>query len=239
MNRFIFILFLVSSTRAFWNSHKRAVPSSTVWASKERKPWDVFRFVSQSSKFVPTPFSSKASKQLVKPNDLLWKASSPTFTFAPLDDVVMGGASSSTFANGVWKGTVTDANNGGFIGIRNTPNFDWDLSSCRGLELTLRRRTGPSVSRFKVGIRDSMDFNGLVWAASFDLPTTNNPKKIRVPFDKLTPTKFAAVVTGVELNRSNVVGIQLIYSKFEYGGELNPKFAIGDVDLEILEIRAY
>jgi hypothetical protein len=235
MKRFLLILFLASSTWAFLPNKKSTAP--TALASKERKPWDVFRFVSQSSKFVPSPFSSKALKQRVKPNDVLWKASSPSFKFAPLDDVVMGGASSSTFANGVWQGTVTDANNGGFIGIRNTPNFDWDLSACRGLELTLRRRKGPSVSRFKVGIRDSTDFNGLVWAASFDLPTAT--KKIRIPFDKLTPTKFATVVSGVELNRSNVVGLQLIYSKFEYGGELNPKFTLGDVDLEILEIRAY
>lgn len=239
MNRLILILLLASSTRAFLHSNKPAMSSSTALASSERKPWDLFRFVSQSAKFVPTPFSSKAEKQPVKPNAVLWKPSAAAFTFAPLDDVVMGGASSSTFSNGVWKGTVTDANNGGFIGIRNTPNFNWDLTGCRGLEMTLRRRSGPSVSRFKLGIRDSTDFNGLVWAASFDLPTTANPKKIRVPFDKLTPTKFATVATGAILNQSNVVGIQLIYSKFEYNGALNPKFAIGDVDLEILEIRSY
>lgn len=237
MIRFILLIFLVSSTESF-TQNKGAVTSSST-ALTERKPWDLLRFVSQSSKFVPTPFSSKATKQPVKPNDILWKPSAPAFTFAPLDDVVMGGASSSTFSNGVWQGTVTDANNGGFIGIRNTPNFDWDLTGCRGLELTLRRRSGPSVSRFKVGIRDSTDFNGLVWTASFDLPTTTNPKKIRVPFDKLTPTKFATVVTGVTLNQSNVVGLQLIYSKFEYNGALNPKFQLGAVDLEILEIRAY
>lgn len=211
----------------------------TALQASKRQPWDLFRFVSQSSKFVPTPFTAKAKKQLIKPNDLLWRPSAPAFDFAPLDDVVMGGASSSTFFNGAWQGSVTDANNGGFIGIRNTPNFNWDLTNCRGLELTLRKRSGPSVSRFKVGIRDSTDFNGLVWAASVDLQTTTNPKKFRVPLDKLKPTQFAKVVDGAILDRSNVVGIQLIYSKFEYNGELNPKFEIGNVDLEVLEIRAY
>lgn len=241
MNRFLCILVLVSSASAFVLPTKNhpSTTSSTALGSEasQRKPWNPFRFLSQSSKFISMPLSPKPAKQLVKPNDRLWPTTA--FDFAPLDDVVMGGASASTFSNGVWRGTVTDANNGGFIGIRNTPNFDWDLSNCRGLELTLRKRSGPSVSRFKVGIRDSTDFNGLVWAASFDLPITTTPKKIRVPFDKLKPTQFARVVTGEILNRRNVVGIQLIYSKFEYNGQKNPKFEVGNVDLELLEIRAF
>ena len=58
---------------------------------------------------------------------------SNTFTFAPLDDVVMGGVSSSTFssATGKWTGIVSESNSGGFIGIRSTPfSNTLDMSEC-------------------------------------------------------------------------------------------------------------
>ena len=141
----------------------------------QRKPWEFFRFVSQSSKFVPSPFQSKPPLRVVQPGDILWRPESPSneFSFAPLDDVVMGGASASNFdnASGIWRGRVTDANNGGFVGIRNTPYVQWDMRSnnCRGLELKLRSK-GKS-GRFKVGIRDSVDFNGIVWNSSVDVQT--------------------------------------------------------------------
>jgi len=137
-----------------------------------RKPWEFFRFVSQSSKFVSTPFSENPNERKVEPGDLLWEPNAQTeFTFGPLDDVVMGGASSSSFdgSTGIWSGTVTDANNGGFVGIRSTPVFLWDVTRCAGLELTLR--SVMKEGRLKIGLRDSKDFNGLVWNASVDVKT--------------------------------------------------------------------
>jgi len=208
----------------------------------QRKPWDVFRFVSQSAKFVPTPFQQSKGKTVVLPGDILWRpgARENTFSFAPLDDVVMGGASSSNFDNvsGIWRGQVTDANNGGFIGIRNTPYFDWDMSKCRGLEFTVRKKGGSmKENRFKVGLRDSTEFNGIVWSASVEVKMPFS--KIRVPLEKLKPTRFARIVPGEKLRTDNIVGIQFVYSKFEYEGALNDKFEIGDVDVQITEIRAY
>ena len=53
---------------------------------------------------------------------------------------------------------------------------------------------------------------------------------------------FARVVEEQEsqgIQKDNIVGLQLVYSKFEYDGGLNAKFEIGDVDLQIMEIRAY
>ena len=65
------------------------------------------------------------SFHFVSVGETLWTPSSSEnfFRFSPLDDVVMGGASSSTIDNntGIWKGTVTDANNGGFVGVRSVP----------------------------------------------------------------------------------------------------------------------
>merc|ERR1712071_122011 len=96
----------------------------------ERVPWDGLRFLKQTSQFItmPNPLARfDASKQpvLVNPGDVIWEPNSASnpFAWAPLDDVVMGGASQSGFnaATEIWKGTVTSANNGGFVGIRTTP----------------------------------------------------------------------------------------------------------------------
>jgi len=232
---------------------KRRLDAEKAAKAAENRLWNPFRFANQSSKFVPAPFQPKPPKRDVKPGNVLWKPGQRdeasknefAFQFAPLDDVVMGGASSSNFddATGTWRGAVTDANNGGFVGIRNTPNFDWDLTKCGGIELYLKNRSGKPC-RFKLGLRDTTDFNGFVWSESFDVDggSGGGATRVRVPLRKLKPTKFARVFAddSIEpLRTDSVVGIQLVYSKFEYDGNLNPKFEVGDVDLQILEIRAY
>ena len=63
--------------------------------------------------------------------------------------------------------------------------------------------------------------------------------QVRVPLKSLRPTRFANVVDNQTLQKSNIVGLQFVYSKFEYDGKLNPKFAAGDVNVQILEIKAY
>ena len=209
-----------------------------------RRPWDILRFAQQSSRFVtlPSPFSGSTSKRIVKPGDVLWKPDSSSMsdnlfkTFAPLDDVVMGGASASQFndATGKWTGTVTDANNGGFVGIRTTPNALLDMTACKGIELRLFSN---KQQRLKVALRDSTSFNGIVWSTSVDM---SNGKAIRVPFDKQVPTLFARIDnTADPFQKDNVTAMQLVYSKFEYDGALNPKFFAGPVDVQVEEIRAY
>jgi hypothetical protein len=210
--------------------------------SNDRKPWEVFRFLQQSSKFVTLPFLAPGKTQLkvLQPGAVLWKASERKndFTMAPLDDVVMGGASSSTFDSntGIWTGTVTDANNGGFIGIRNTPGFLWNMNSCKGLEYKLRTSSSKT-KRYKFVARDSTDFNGITWASSVDVKP--GLSTVKVPFAKQVPALFAKTVPDQTFRKDNVVGIQIAFSKFAFDGGLNPKFSLGDVNLQILEIRAY
>ena len=147
---------------------------------KKREPWDALRFVQQSSKFVSMPqlFSSKGkTAKVIQPNTELWKAGSNSLQWAPLDDVVMGGVSSSIVDNdtGIWSGTVSDANSGGFVGIRTTPlTTSLDMSDCSGIELYLRGNGSPLIpqQRFKIIIRDSTDFNGVCWTSSFDIPSS-------------------------------------------------------------------
>mmetsp|Transcript_5518 Transcript_5518/g.10640 ORF Transcript_5518/g.10640 Transcript_5518/m.10640 type:complete len:292 (-) Transcript_5518:58-933(-) len=230
-------------------------------SSKERKPWDIIRFVSQSSKFITPPSlpfiggSKESTRRKVGPGETLWTPSSSQnfFNFAPLDDVVMGGASSSTVDNntGTWKGIVTDANNGGFVGIRSTPFLEQpenkklvlDMTNCKGVELRLRKGDG---CRYKFVVRDSTEFNGICWASEFDVGVSSGSsisgKKtttIRIPFDKQRPTLFGNVVNEKTFDDENVAGFQFAYSKFEYDGKLNEKFRLGDFVLQILEIRTY
>uniref|UniRef100_A0A7S4QC89 NADH:ubiquinone oxidoreductase intermediate-associated protein 30 domain-containing protein n=1 Tax=Ditylum brightwellii TaxID=49249 RepID=A0A7S4QC89_9STRA len=227
----------------------RKITTTTVLhAENAREPWDVLRFVRQSSKFVrpPNPFRTTATTaKVIQPGDVLWSATSPSsssskMTWAPLDDVVMGGVSSSTFDNntGQWSGVVSATNNGGFVGIRTTPfATPLDLSSCKGIEF--RTRGGGNGKRFKAVLRDSTEFNGICWTSSFDAPKGAKGGAVRLPFAKMIPTIFAKTVEGKTLLKENVVGFQLAYSKFEYDGGLNPKFELGDFSLQVLEIRAY
>jgi hypothetical protein len=224
------------------NIQKQTILESTKGDnSNDRKPWEIFRFLQQSSKFVTLPFlAGKTQLKVIQPGAVLWSASERkhAFTMAPLDDVVMGGASSSTFDGntGIWTGTVTDANNGGFIGIRSTPNFLWNMNSCKGLEYKLKTSSSTTKS-FKFAVRDSTEFNGIVWATSVDVKPGSST--VKVPFDKQAPTLFAKIVPDQTFRKDNVVGIQLTFSKFAYDGGLNPKFSLGGVNLQIIEIRAY
>jgi len=212
---------------------------STALSAERRRPWDVIRFVQQSSRFV-NPFAV-STKRIITPGQTLWKAGSRSndFTLAPLDDVVMGGASSSTFdpATGKWTGDVTDANNGGFIGIRSTPYVEYDMSQCQGIQLQLRSPGATTTPlRLKVVIRDSIDFNGIGWTTSVDINGSNTSK---ISFAKQVPTRFAKTVSGQTFARDQVRGLQLVYSKFEYDGALNPNFRVGKFQVQVEEILAY
>jgi hypothetical protein len=225
----------------------------------ERRPWDVFRFARQSSKFVNLPFLPSGTStvpQTIRPGQVLWQADSQRknpFTMAPLDDVVMGGASESTFdANtGIWSGVVTDANNGGFIGIRSTPGFVWDMSDCQGLEWKVKLLSDKSSSsssslqnnrrrrRFKFVLRDSRDFNGITWSTSVDLQPGGSIQTVRIRLDRQIPALFARTVPDQTFRKDNVVSVQIAYSKFEYDGKLNPNFELGNVQMQLLELRAF
>lgn len=151
----------------------------------------------------------------------------------------MGGASTSTIDNntGMWTGTVTDANSGGFVGIRSTPfqnGLLLDMSGCKGVELRLRKGGG---QRFKFVVRDETSFNGICWTSEFD--AVEKGTVVRIPFSKQIPTLFANSVSGKTFVSDNAVGFQIAYSKFAYDGQLNKKFQLGDFALQILDLKSY
>ncbi|KAJ4703698.1 NAD(P)-binding Rossmann-fold superfamily protein [Melia azedarach] len=164
-----------------------------------------------------------------------------------LDDVVMGGVSQSTFQidrtggenggpTGLFKGVVSTANNGGFTSIR-TRNFaePEDISAYDGLEL----RLNGDGHRYKLIVRTSSDWDTVGYTASFDT-IGGQWQSIRLPFSSLRPIFRARTVSDAPpFDPSNIISLQLMFSKFEYDGKLNPTFVEGAFQLPVSSIRAY
>ncbi|RWR96305.1 NADH:ubiquinone oxidoreductase intermediate-associated protein 30 [Cinnamomum micranthum f. kanehirae] len=163
-----------------------------------------------------------------------------------LDDVVMGGVSESAFQidptgneyggpTGLFKGTVSTANNGGFTSIR-TRNLSVpeDLSAYDGLEL----RVKGDGRRYKLIVRISPEWDTVGYTASFD--TEKGWQTIRLPFSSLRPVfRARTVLDASPFDPSKILSFQLMHSKFEYDGKLNPAFKEGAFQLPLSSIRAY
>ncbi|XP_004295588.1 PREDICTED: uncharacterized protein LOC101314642 [Fragaria vesca subsp. vesca] len=164
-----------------------------------------------------------------------------------LDDVVMGGVSESTFLidpngsedggpTGLFKGVVSTANNGGFTSIR-TKNLSTpeDLSAYDGLELRLKG----DGRRYKLIVRTSGDWDTVGYTAGFDT-VGDQWQTVRLPFTSLRPIFRAKTVPDApSFDPSNIVSLQLMFSKFEYDGKLNPTFVEGAFKLPVSSIKAY
>mmetsp|Transcript_16555 Transcript_16555/g.22790 ORF Transcript_16555/g.22790 Transcript_16555/m.22790 type:complete len:248 (+) Transcript_16555:3-746(+) len=230
------------------------IPKAMGDTKAQRKPWEFGRFLKTASYFdafkpkfkIPFLSSTKASK-VVQPNDVLWSSTESKgkfqndFAWGPLDDVVMGGVSKTDLNpgqafEGKWTGFTSSLNNGGFAGIR-TKLFDppLDLSACKGLRI---RFVGDG-QRFKFIVRDDDDWNGIAWSSSFDTEK-NKLVDVKVPFEKFTPTRFARRLPSLTpFNKKTLRGIQLTLSKFEYEGDLNPKFKEGPFSVVVDSIIAF
>jgi uncharacterized protein YbjT (DUF2867 family) len=169
-------------------------------------------------------------------------------TWGALDDVVMGGVSQSNirlqsdregdkhWSRAVFSGLVSTDNNGGFASVR-TRNFDspLDLSEYEGIEL----RVQGDGKRYKFITRCEGKWDGIGYCYSFDT-IYNFPTTIRIPFRDLIPVFRAKTVPEAGyFDSSKVYSMQLMLSKFEYDGQLNPKFEPGRFGLEIEYIKAY
>ena len=201
-------------------------------------PAKVLQTVAESAGIV------EGRRTLVAPGNVIVGPAAVTgpLQWGSLDDVVMGGASSSAVvpiaSQLEWSGTVTTANNGGFAGVRTrliSPPLD--LSGATGLRLKLKGGDG---MRFKFLLRDDEDWNGVGWCASFD--TSKAGTDVKIPFASLVPTQYARTLP-LEGRRSfdaaSVTTLQLTLSKFEYDGGLNPAFKTGPFSLRIESIAAY
>ncbi|BFI30313.1 NADH dehydrogenase [ubiquinone] 1 alpha subcomplex assembly factor 1 [Marchantia polymorpha subsp. ruderalis] len=164
-----------------------------------------------------------------------------------LDDVVMGGVSESSMQLslnggenggpvGLFKGVVSTSNNGGFASIR-TRNFSevQDLSAYEGIEMRIKGNG----RRFKLIIRLSADWDAIGYTLSFDT-AYNEWQTIRLPFKDFIPVfRAKSVKDAPPFDRSQITSLQLLYSKFEYDGALNPSFETGPFELPIASIKSY
>ena len=161
-------------------------------------------------------------------------------TWGAVDDVVMGGVSQSNIRladnKAIFSGIVSTENNGGFASVR-TRNFDTplDLSDYEGIELKI---TGDG-KRYKFIARCEGKWDGVGYSHSFDT-VYDFPTTIRIPFKDLIPVFRAKTVDeATQIDASKIYSMQLMLSKFEYDGELNPKFEAGSFTLQVESIAAY
>lgn len=218
----------------------------------QRVKWDWKRFVQQSAKFIEPPslpFLPKEQTRVLGVGE-----SFGALQLFPLDDVVMGGASSSSFDNTArrWAGEVTTQNSGGFVGIRSRAlSPPLDLSAGTGIELRVRP-VGGNPLRYKFILRDTTDFNGITHAASFDVGMNQGSllggirtaidggvETVRLPFSALVPTIFARTVPDAAIDLRNIVAVQLALSKFEYDGGLSPLFKEGRFEIDVVDVSLY
>ncbi len=156
-----------------------------------------------------------------------------------LDDVVMGGVSESNIrfkdAIAEFSGNVSIANSGGFASVR-TRNFEpaVDLSSYDGIVL----RVKGDGNRYKFMLRTEDRWDGVAHCHSFDT-VADAWITVRIPFTEFIPVLRAKTVSNTPLDTRHVNALQMMLSKFEYDGALNPHFQPGAFQLQIESIGGY
>jgi uncharacterized protein YbjT (DUF2867 family) len=157
-----------------------------------------------------------------------------------VDDVVMGGVSESGIRlvenTALFTGNVSTANSGGFASVR-TRNFEppLNLAGYDGVEL----RVKGDGKRYKFILRSDPQWDGTAYSYSFDT-VDNNWMSVRIPFAELIPVFRAKTLKdSAPIDSSSIRSFQIMLSKFEYDGELNPKFEPGGFALQVESIKAY
>lgn len=216
-----------------------------------RRPWNAGRFLQTLTFFEVIPVVNWLQKMFLgstpppqPQTGILFDFSQPTTaldqTWGALDDVVMGGVSTSSLQSqagaALFTGTVSTDNSGGFASVR-TRNFEppLNLSSYSGIEL----RVKGDGQRYKFLMRDENTWDSTAYAYSFDT-TADQWINIQIPFAQTVPVFRAKTVnTTHRLNTARVYSLQLMLSKFEYDKALNPRFRPGEFRLLIQGIAVY
>lgn len=109
-----------------------------------------------------------------------------------------------------------------------------DLSAYDGLELRLKG----DGRRYKLIVRTSRDWDTVGYTLIFD--TVEGWQSVRLPFSSLRPIfRARTVLDAPPFDPSQIISFQLMFSKFESDGKLNPTFKEGPFELPISCIRAY
>jgi len=161
-----------------------------------------------------------------------------------MDDVIMGGISSSSFElledggvkGATWKGDLI-MDGGGFCGCR-TVRIDTNLSGTDGL--ALRVRGNGSTFKLNIKTQEQLDSPESTYQATFDT-VAGQWTNIMLPWHNFVPVKRAqSDPKGLPLDPSNIAKFGLVLSRFEFNGMPNPKFTPGTWKLDIDGgVRAY
>lgn len=157
-----------------------------------------------------------------------------------VDDVVMGGVSESNIQfvedTALFAGNVSTANSGGFASVR-TKNFapPFDLSGYQGVKLRVRG----DGKRYKFLMRTETQWDGVAYSYSFDT-VANTWIDVSIPFSDLIPVfRAKSLKDSPKIDASSICSFQIMLSKFEYDGGLNPKFTPGGFALQVESIKGY
>jgi len=161
--------------------------------------------------------------------------------WAALDDVVMGGVSLSSIrladSGVVFAGETSSRNSGGFCSVR-TRNVDppFNLEGYKSLRMKVRCDKG---MRYKVILRDKAGWDTTAWCYSFDTQR-GQWMDLEAPLDKFVPVVRGRRLRGANngMDLSKIYSVQVMLSKYEYDGELNPNFEEGRFRLQFGPIRA-
>lgn len=161
-------------------------------------------------------------------------------TWGAVDDVVMGGVSESNIQlvenTALFAGNVSTANSGGFASVR-TKNLapPFDLSDYEGVHLRVRG----DGKRYKFLLRTEPQWDGTAYSYSFDT-VANTWIDVRIPFaDLVAVFRAKTVPDSPAITASKICSFQIMLSKFEYDGALNPNFSPGGFALQVESIKAY
>ncbi|WP_250121565.1 CIA30 family protein [Chroococcidiopsis sp. CCMEE 29] len=221
--------------RAKYNQGVKFYQPEIVGDTPERVEYQgVKNLVQAASNFVTTSANEKLLFDFTNPSEDLkniWGA---------VDDVVMGGVSESEIqlvdGTALFTGNVSTANSGGFASVR-TRNFEppFNLVGYEGVEL----RVKGDGKRYKFLIRTETKWDGVAYSYSFDT-VSNSWISVRIPFTELIPVFRAKTLKDFPaIDLSKIYSFQLMLSKFEYDGELNPRFSPGSFTLQVESIQAY
>jgi hypothetical protein len=136
--------------------------------------------------------------------------------FQPIDDVVMGGRSSSRLAPdpagfAVFEGLVSLEDGGGFASVRSAPR-PTDLSAYSGVALRVRG----DGRRYKLNVRTDAAFDGVTWQAPFH-PAPGVWTEVALPFAAFEPRFRGRPVAAGALDPARVHTFGLLVSDGQAG----------------------
>lgn len=163
-----------------------------------------------------------------------------------LNDTIMGGRSTgqcSTGPDGLRMEAEVVEQGGGFVSCRSAEFVPpLDLSPFRALALELdgdgrRYKLAVACADLVTGATELIP-GGLRWVAEFDTSSSGTTRVV-VPFQRLTPS-IRARPLGIPLrfDPRRIRRLQLLHSKFNDSGGLNPGFRAGPLSLLIRRIEA-